>query len=43
MIGLLKNMVLTSKNGNIPASIFNQIIYTDNHTKLSLLKKFVSK
>ena len=28
---------------NIPTNIFNQIIYTDNHSKIILLKKFVSK
>lgn len=28
---------------NIPINVFNQIIHTDNHTKISLLKQFVSK
>lgn len=35
--------IVEKLRSNIPASIFNQIIYTDNHAKLSLLKKFVSK
>ena len=34
--------IVEKLRSNIPTNIFNQIIHTDNHTKITQLKKFVS-
>ncbi len=35
--------IVEKLRSNIPINIFHQIIYTDNRSKIILLKKFVSK
>lgn len=34
--------IVEQLRNSVPTSLFNQIIYTDNHSKIADLKKFVS-